>query len=118
MDASQWEPIAARIAAAYPDAGFDETRREAYLETLAALPADAVSRAVDALLTEPRAAPPSAPVIRQAVRRADAPATDPEWLAAAGGARRSWVPALAIVSSALSAIALGALAVWWLWSGG
>ncbi len=118
MDASQWEPIAERIAAAFPDAGFDAPRRAAYLDALSALPADAVSRAVDALLTEAREGPPSAAVIRQAVRRADAPAAEGAWLAPADAVRRAHLPALALLSSAVTALALIGIAVWWVWAGG
>jgi hypothetical protein len=77
-----------------------------------------VSRAVDALLLEPRAAPPSPAVIRQAVRRAGAPEPTSAWLEAVASARRSHLPALALLSGAVSAIALIAIAAWWLWSGG
>jgi hypothetical protein len=117
MDASQWEPIAERIAAAFPDAGFDGARRAAYLDALSTLPADAVSRAVDGLLTQPRAAPPSAAVIRQAVKRADVPAQDRAWLAPAEAVRRAYLPALVLLSSAVAALALVGIAIWWAWGG-
>ncbi len=117
MDASQWEPIADRIASAHPDAGFDGERRAAYLDALGGLPADAVSRAVDVLLLEPRAAPPSPAVIRQAVRRADTPQPSSPWLDAVASARRTHLPALALLSSAVSALALIGIAIWWLSSG-
>lgn len=118
MDASQWEPIADRIAAAHPGAGFDEAARARYLEALAPLPADAVSEAVDDLLLEPRPGPPSAAVIRQAVRGAREPGPQGAWLDAADTARRTYFPALALLSSAVTVLALAGIAIWWLWSGG
>ncbi len=118
MNASQWEPIADRIAAAHPGAGFDDARRAEYLEALAPLPADAVAEAVDGLLLEPRAAPPSAAVIRQAARRVREPGPREAWLDAADTARRAYLPALALLSSAVTVLALAGIAIWWLWSGG
>ena len=117
MDASEWHPIAECIAAAYPGADFGAERRAEYLDALRALPAEEVSRAVDDLLTEARSGPPSAPVIRQAVRRAGDPVVRPQRLDAASAARRAQISALAFISSAVSALALVGIGIWWLWSG-
>lgn len=116
MDASQWEPIADRLAAAFPDAGFDAARRMRYLDALAPLPADGVARAVDQLLSEARAAPPSAAVIRQEVLHPRAPAPGTGWLDMAGPVRAR-LPTLALASTLVTVLALAALAMWWLWSG-
>ncbi len=117
MDASEWHPIAERIAATYPGADFGAERRAEYLDALRALPAAEVSRAVDHLLTEARSGPPSAPVIRQAVRRAGDPAVRSRGVDAASAARRAQISALAFISSAVSALALAGIGIWWLWSG-
>ena len=118
MTSSEWEPIADRISAAFPQAGFGPERRAEYLAALGALPAAAVGSAVDALLLEPRGAPPSAPVIRQAVLRAGrrAPRSAPPDPGLAN--QRARIYGLSFLSSAISAIALVVIAVWWLWSRG
>ena len=115
MDASQWEPIADRLAAAFPDSGFDADRAE-YLQALAPLPADGVARAVDALLDEARSAPPSAAVIRREALHPRAPAPGAAWLDVAGSVRAR-LPTLALLSTLFTVLALAALAMWWLWSG-
>lgn len=116
MDASQWEPIADRLAAAFPDGGFDADRRARYLEALAPLPADGVARAVGQLLSEARAAPPSAAVIRQEVLHPRAPEAGAAWLDMAGSVRTR-LPTLALLSTLVTVLALAAIAMWWLWSG-
>ena len=57
MAPEEWEPIAARIRAAWPDFVSDEATTRAYVSTLADLDAGAVARAVDDLLREPRITP-------------------------------------------------------------
>ena len=115
MTSSEWEPVADRVAAAFPKADFGPERRAEYLHALEALPADGVSRAVNALLREPRADPPSAPVIRQAVLRAARPARPSARPDPALVIQRARIYGLSFVSSALSAVVLVVLAVWWLW---
>lgn len=118
MTSSEWEPIADRISAAFPTADFGPERRAEYLAALAALPAAGVGSAVDALVLEPRGAPPSAPVIRQAVLRAGRPAPASPRSDPAQAIQRARIYGLSFLSSAVSAIALVLIAIWWLWSRG
>ncbi len=118
MTASEWEPIADRLASAYPASDFGAERRAEYLEALGALDARAVGSAVDALLREPRSAPPSAPVIRQAVLRTGRPVPRTPPPEPGLSIQRARIHGLSFLSSAFSALALVLLAVWWLWSRG
>ena len=115
MTSAEWEPIADRIAAAFPKADFAAERRAEYLAALEALPAASVATAVETLLREPRSGPPSAPVIRQAVVR---PAPSAPAPALGLPIDRARIYGLSFLSSAVSALALVLLAVWWLWSRG
>ncbi len=75
MDAQQWEPIARRIEAAWPDTPMTPQRSEIYLEVLGDLDATHVATAVNALLREGREEPPPPGVVREramAVARAGA----------------------------------------------
>lgn len=77
MTREEWEPIAARIRAAWPGFSMDEATANAYVSALADLDGRAVGRAVDGLLREPREQAPPPGVIRDRVLRPDAPAAVP-----------------------------------------
>ena len=75
MNAQQWDPIARRIGAAWPDTPMTPERSEVYLDVLSDLDADHVATAVNALLREGREDPPPPGVVREravAVARAGA----------------------------------------------
>lgn len=118
MTAAEWEPIADRLASAYPASDFGAERRAEYLEALGAFGAEAVASAVDALVRETRSAPPSAPVIRQAVLRAGRPGPRTPAPEPGLAIQRARIYGLSFLSSAVSALALILLVVWWLWARG
>jgi cytoskeletal protein RodZ len=110
MVPEEWEPIAARIRAAWPDFAADEATTGAYVSTLADLDARAVGLAVDDLLREPREHAPPPGVIRERVLRlSTAPAgptapTD----GGHGGRAKTW---LAVVVGALAVALIATLVV-------
>src|SRR5262245_63042524 len=89
MRPEEWEPIAARIRAAWPDFGADEATSRAYVPTLADLDARAVAWAVEDLLREPREHAPPPGVIRDRGLHPGAAAAAPAAPAADGGGGRA-----------------------------
>src|SRR5262245_32235627 len=102
MTPEEWEPIGARIRAAWPDFGTDEATTGAYLAALADLDARAVALAVDDLLREPREHAPPPGVIRDRVLRPTATTAAPSGGSEEdrGGRASTW---LAVVIGALAA---------------
>ena len=110
MVPEEWEPIAARIRAAWPDFAPDEATVGAYVSALADLDARAVARAVDDLLREPREHAPPPGVIRERVLR-----PSPAWPGPTaptdgghGGRAKTW---LAVVVGVLAVALIATLVV-------
>ena len=97
MIPQEWEPIAARIRAAWPDFAIDEATARAYVTTLADLDARAVALAVDDLLREPREHAPPPGVTRGRVLGPRAAATSLRAAVFAG--RRGTMRAAALVEA-------------------
>jgi hypothetical protein len=110
MVPQEWEPIAARIRAAWPDFATDEATTRAYVSTLADLDARAVALAVDDLWREPREHAPPPGVIRERVLGPPEAATGgpPPPDDRHAGRGRTW---LAVVIGVLAAVLIAVLVV-------
>jgi hypothetical protein len=109
MTREEWEPIAGRIRAAWPDFSSDEATADAYVSALADLDARAVGLAVDGLLREPREHAPPPGVVRDRVLRPDAPPAGPPRPEEPSGGRSKM--ALAMVVGALAVALITVLVV-------
>jgi hypothetical protein len=77
MTNQEWQPIAERLRAAWPDFPLDDVTTSAYVSALGDVDARAVSAAVDDLLREPREHAPPPGVIRERALGGAAPAPAP-----------------------------------------